>query len=126
MVVLNCITFSKHDLTPILKQYCYVIFICSCYVFQSKHLVPNATMEKVVYAKKKSQRTFGVPLAELVRQAPQGYKVPFIVKKICSYIEHHGEYGTKQYTDGKTIYRWKNRKIYRYKVKRIDRGRVIE
>ena len=108
MVVLNCITFSKHDLTPILKQYCYVIFICSCYVFQSKHLVPNATMEKVVYAKKKSQRTFGVPLAELVRQAPQGYKVPFIVKKICSYIEHHGEYGTKQYTDGKTIYRWKN------------------
>ncbi|XP_052764243.1 protein FAM13A-like isoform X2 [Mya arenaria] len=35
-------------------------------------------------------RTFGVPLSELVDRAPLGYRVPFIVKKICSFIEHHG------------------------------------
>lgn len=64
----------------------YVLY----FFFQSKHSAPNATMDKVVYAKKKGRKTFGVPLAELVQLAPQGYKVPFIVKKICTYIEHHG------------------------------------
>lgn len=42
-------------------------------------------------AKKKGHKMFGVPLVELIQQAPQGYKVPFIVKKICTYIEHHGK-----------------------------------
>ncbi|XP_052264203.1 protein FAM13A-like isoform X2 [Dreissena polymorpha] len=35
-------------------------------------------------------RTFGVPLSDLVSRAPKGYRVPFIVKKICSHIQHHG------------------------------------
>jgi len=35
--------------------------------------------------------TFGIPLAELVRRAPQGYRVPFLVKKICTFLEHNGE-----------------------------------
>ena len=37
-------------------------------------------------------KTFGVPLTELVHRAPQGYTVPFIVKKVCSFIEHNGWY----------------------------------
>ncbi|KAL3875584.1 hypothetical protein ACJMK2_033522 [Sinanodonta woodiana] len=57
----------------------------------------NASMDKVKRlwspgSKKKinANKTFGVPLEELVRRAPHGYKVPFIVKRICSYIEANG------------------------------------
>ncbi|XP_053383578.1 protein FAM13A-like [Mercenaria mercenaria] len=61
-------------------------------------LTPNATVDKSKKmlspgTRKKfggATRTFNVPLMELVQRAPQGYKVPYIVKKICTYIEHHG------------------------------------
>lgn len=37
-----------------------------------------------------SNKTFGVPLEDLVRQAPDGLKVPLVVKKICEHIENNG------------------------------------
>ena len=37
-------------------------------------------------------RTFSVPLVELVNRAPKGCKVPYIVKKLCTYIEHNGKF----------------------------------
>lgn len=61
-------------------------------------LTPNATVDKTKKmlspgARKRmvsSVKTFNIPLTELVKRAPQGYKVPYIVKKICTYLEHHG------------------------------------
>ncbi|XP_029649501.1 protein FAM13A isoform X2 [Octopus sinensis] len=53
-----------------------------------RKLLSPGTKKKTV--PQNSNKTFGVPLEELVRQAPDGLKIPLIVKKICEHIENHG------------------------------------
>lgn len=54
-----------------------------------RKLLSPGTKKKTV--PQNSNKTFGVPLEELVRQAPDGLKIPLIVKKICEHIENHGK-----------------------------------
>ena len=68
-------------------------------VFQTRGITPNSSADKMRKllspgTKKKfvgGQRTFGVPLVELVNRAPKGCRVPYIVKKLCTYMEHNGK-----------------------------------
>ncbi|GAB1611036.1 protein FAM13A-like isoform X5 [Argonauta hians] len=53
-----------------------------------RKLLSPGTKKKTV--PQNSNKTFGVPLEELVRQAPDGLKIPVIVKKICEHIGNHG------------------------------------
>ncbi|KAL5019087.1 hypothetical protein ScPMuIL_004809 [Solemya velum] len=52
-----------------------------------KKLLSPGTKRKVISSVNK---TFGVPLEELVRKAPPGSPVPFLVKKICNHLGTHG------------------------------------
>ncbi|ESP03868.1 hypothetical protein LOTGIDRAFT_156466 [Lottia gigantea] len=59
-----------------------------------KRLISPGTKRKLIG--NNSNKTFGVPLEDLMKRAPPEYRVPLVVKKLCDYIDKNGPLASSQ------------------------------